>query len=345
MNRIATLLVLAVVLSGTASVVAAESSTTPDDVCGSTASETVVGVLPTGEPLTGEASVYAGSTLDVVLCRSGDAVTTEGNAWALAATKGLSVEENPKSYTVTVTGGKSQVNLAEQVTGTDVSNGLVLTVTSGVTVDLRVMHVDSITFPSSDAANDFRRTHAAYVAADRSLGENASRLAAVTDRLRNGSTVDVNRTVVADLATAAQTQDRHEGAMRTYLYAAAWGGDADALTALEELEQGTENRSKANERLLAYRDALRSERRSILSSILVDLGLGLLPGLVVGLIAGAWYPHRKGKEVAYDRKYSVVPYSWQVVLGPVLAGVVAVGATVAVLAILGWAQKIMVIVL
>ena len=315
--------------------------------------ERLVGYLPgasgegDAETLTGNESVYAGTTFRLALCKGGDLAPTRGSEWTLdaSAAPGLEALDSTDSYvTVRVTdAAEGTIDVLELVGEKETIDAPVLTVQSAPTVDSELADA-TIRFESDDSKRAYETAEDEYLAALDDLENATDRLNESARALDSGATesldasdngTDENVSAVLDGRDAlASASDDLENRTFEAAFRGSGGTNAlDALSAAQDDEQ--EARADARAAMENYHGALEAAASDARSTALLNLGVALLVGLLVGAVPGWKLTASQLEDIRRDREVnSRVDYSPRVLaraLGlAAVALVLAVGALVAV---------------
>lgn len=311
--------------------------------------ERLVGYLPgasgadDARTLTGDESVYAGTTFRLALCKGGDLAPTRGSEWTLdaSAEPGLEALGSTDSYvTVRVTDrAEDTIEVLELVGEKESIDAVSLTVQSAPTVDSELANA-TIRFESAGAASAYETAESEYLAALDDLTNATERLNESAEALDSGEVDGVNGTdenvsaVLDSRAALANATDDLEN--RTFETAFRGSGGTTALDALSAA-QDDERAARADARaaMERYHAALETAAGDARSTALLNLGVALLVGLLVGAVPGWKLTASQLEDIRRDREVnSRVDYSPRVLARAVgLAAVtlvLAVGALVAV---------------
>lgn len=331
------LLVVGVLVTGSATPAAGSTAIEADTVCNPSVSDRVVGVLPGGETIEREMALYPGTRLSLILCDGGKAVTTE--AWSLESGDELSnVTQNPQSYTVEIGSQVEAFDVGDLVVERRDASGPRIYPQVGDAAATTFTGTSAVSFATDANRDRFVEAEEAYLEARTELEEHITSLNESTAGLQSSGVPNdasferLNRSrrrAVAITETWDELQN-HSAELEGRLYEAAWashGGSTELDTLSKVIDDTQQSKTNARSALRSYQKSLQTVEQRLQTAVLIDFGFGLFPSLIVGAIAGAWYPHREGKRVAYDRQYSETEYGRTVVVAPLLVGVtVVVGA-------------------
>ena len=351
-------LFVAVLVVGSAlAVQPASAATYPDAeaVCGLGGDgERLVGYLPGASgadddrTLTGDESVYAGTTFRLALCKGGDLAPTRGSEWTLdaSADPGLERVDATDSYvTVRVTdGAEGTIDVLELVGEKESIGAVSLAVQSAPTVDSELANA-TIRFESAGAADEYEAAERDYLAALDDLANATERLNESAEALESGATesvdagdneTDENVSAVLDsrAALADASADLENLTFETAFRASGGTNALDALSAAQNDERAA--RADARAAMERYHGALETAAGDARSTALLNLGIALLVGLLVGAVPGWKLTASQLEDIRRDREVnSRVSYSPRVLARAVGLAAVALVVTVGALVALG----------
>lgn len=340
---VASLLVGAVPATGSAA-----SYPDAETACGQTSGgEVLVGILPgASDPtpqqvLTGERSLYTGTTFRVALCKGGDVKSTRGSEWELQNPEGLEVSNRTDAtVTVRVTGAKSQVNLPEMVSGKQNLAGVSVVVEQTPSVDSRLAN-GSLSFDNASAAEEYREAERNYLASLSDLENATAELNESAAELESGDAdpASLNESVVSAVADDRSAVATRGKRLETLLYETAWRADGrtTALAALETARSDERRADAEAERAMnRYQSALETAGSDAKTTVLLNLGGAALLGLVVGVVPGWKLTASKLEAIRYDRQVnSDVSYGLGVLTRAVGLALLALALTAGGLVALG----------
>lgn len=301
--------------------------------------ERLVGFLPgasdpgDGQVLSGDETLYPGTTFRLALCKDGDLAPTYGSEWTLESSSGLEPLDSTESYvTVRATDdAEDAIDVLELVDEKEGIAAVSVTVRDAPTVD-SALASETLTFENRSAAEQYEEAETAFLAAESNLTAATERLdesvaaaesgeAGAVERTNGTATaVAGNRAALADAADALENQ--------TYDAAFRASGETNALAALDAAQQ-REQAAEANA-TAAMRDslvALEAAEGDAQSTALLNLGGAALVGLLIGAIPGWKLTASKLEDIRFDRQVNA-----SVTYGPrVLARAVGLAAVVIVL--------------
>ncbi|UPW02284.1 hypothetical protein M0R88_09380 [Halorussus gelatinilyticus] len=344
------LLVGLFVVSLVVGAVPASAATYPDagTACAQTSGgEVLIGVLPgasnptSQQVLTGETSLYPGTTFQVALCKGGEVKPTRGPEWKLENPEGLEVlNRTDATVTVRVTGEKSRVDLPGLVSGKQNLAGVSVVVQQSPTVESKLAN-GSITFENASAADAYRKAEQRYLASLSNLENATARLNESATALESGGgdSAALNETVVTAVNESRSAVATRGEALETRLYETAWRSDGrtaalSALDAAQRRERRTD--AEAERAMTRYHSALETAASDAKTTVLLNLGGAALLGLVAGALPGWKLTASRLEDIRYDRQVnSDVSYGLGVLVRAVGLAVLTLALTVGGLVALG----------
>lgn len=330
------LVALALVATGPA----AAEHVSPRTVCEQRDGAVLVGVLADGTQLDGEATLYAGTVLDLVLCTDGDP-EPHGTAWNLdvAGLQVVPADEHDENddYVLRVRVIGDAPNLPAAIEEKDDVGGLTVHVRGQPTHETATGQ--KVTFPNASAKQAYVEAEADFVADRRAIVEAANALNETSAALVDGDEVDPStfeEAISAFERTGSLSAARR--GMEARLFAtASQTGDPAAIRAMASLaEREAATRTAVRRSLEGYESALGVATRQARTTVLVNLFGALVAGLVVGSIPSWWYARQKLSDVDYDAQFnSDAAANLAHVAGPLAFAVVVLLLSVAALYVLG----------
>lgn len=282
----------------------------PDQACQQTDGEVLIGILPgddeptSDQVLTGETSLYAGTTLQLALCENGDLKHTRGTEWEIEETDGLDVRNGTDAtVTVRVTGELDRVNVPSLVLGKEELDGVVIVVPTTQSAESDLVE-GSVTFQSERAAENY--SERAYLDAIDEQTSTASRLnesAAMlgSDGMNSDVVIDEIIPTIEDQRAAVATEERR---IEGQLHDAAW--ESNSRSAIEAREAARDQRVTADAQTKAalenYLEELEAAERAAILTVASNFGIAALLGLVFGLLPGWKLTADRLAAIRYDRQ-------------------------------------------
>lgn len=307
--------------------------------------EVLIGVLPgpdtpsDGQVLDDTATLYAGTTLKVALCKDGELANTRGSEWSLADSPGLeTLGESQSDVTVRVTGDESETDVPSLVEDKDDLGGVSIRVQRPPTAESELAD-GSIAFGSADAASAYAEEETAYLDALADYSNATERLNDTDVSAASDDPENSTEELLDPLNESNESVVTHRDQLEDHLYESAWNsnGGANALVALET----TNDRKRAadadaREAKQNYLTRLESAESDALSTVLLNLVGAAVVGLVVGGIPGWKLTASKLEDIRYDRQVnSSVTYGPRVLARAGGLALVALLVTAAALFALG----------